>query len=188
MSAISTSMTQSGKRRIFRCSQCERPFSETRDTVFFDQRSPEEKVIMALKMLLVKVALSDIGFVLGVTEETVLEWLRRASQQAHEINAHLLRDLPVTQVQLDEMWSFIRRKPAQQTGSDGESMEGSEDGRQWVWISFAPEFRLILAAFVGPRTFDSALSLIQMTAVAVLGVPCFFSDGFSCYLSALLAV
>jgi IS1 family transposase len=181
-------MTQSGKRRIFRCSKCERPFSETRDTVFFDLRSPEEKVLMALKMLLVKVALSDIGFVLGVTEETVLAWLRRAAQKAHESNAHLLRDLPVTQVQLDEMWSFIRRKHAQQAGPEGESAEWSEDGRQWVWISFAPEFRLILAAFVGPRTFASALRLIEMTATVVLGVPCFFSDGFSCYLSALIDV
>jgi hypothetical protein len=181
-------MTQSGKRRIFRCSECERPFSETRDTVFFDLRTPEEKVIMALKMLLVKVALGDIGFVLGVTEETVLAWLRRAAQKAHEINTHLLRDLPVTQVQLDEMWSFIRRKHAQQVGPDGESTEISEDGRQWVWISFAPEFRLILAAFVGPRTLESALQLIQMTAAVVWGVPCFFSAGFSCYLSALIEV
>lgn len=123
MSAISTSMTQSGKRRIFRCSQSERPFSETRDTVFFDLRSPEEKVLMALKRRLVKVALSDIGFVLGVTEETVLEWLRRAAQKAHEINAHLLRALPVTQGQLDEMWSCIRRKHAQQASPDGASTE-----------------------------------------------------------------
>ena len=67
ISAISTYLTPSGKRRIFRCNKCEHPFSETRDTVFFDLRTPEEKVMMALKMLLVKVALSDIGFVLGVT-------------------------------------------------------------------------------------------------------------------------
>jgi hypothetical protein len=58
-----------------------------------------------------------------------------------------------------------------------------------VWISFAPECRLILAAFVGPRTFDSALQLkLQMTAAGGLGVPCFFSDGFSCDLSALIEV
>lgn len=188
ISAVSTSMPQSGKRRIFRCSECERPFSETRDTVFFDLRTPEEQVIMALKRLLVKVALGDIGFVLGVTEETVLAWLRRAAQKAHEINTHLLRDLPVTQGPLDEMWSFIRRKHAQQVGPDGESTEISEDGRQWGWISFAPEFRLILAAFVGPRTFESALQLLQMTAAVVWGVPCFFSAGFSCYLSALIEV
>jgi hypothetical protein len=127
--------------------------------------------MMALKMLLVKVGLSDIGFVLGVTEETVLMWLERAAQKAHEINMHLLRNLPVTQVPLDEMWSFIRRKHAQQAEADGESPDLSEDGRQWVWISFAPEFRLILAVLVGPRTFDSALQLIQKTAAVVLGVP-----------------
>jgi IS1 family transposase/transposase-like protein len=188
VSAISTYVTQSGKRRIFLCSKWKRPFSETRDTVFFDLKTPEEKIIMALKMLLVKVSLSDIGFVLGVTEATVLEWLRRAAQKAEEINGHLLRELPVTQVQLDEMWNFIRRKHAQQAGPDGESPALSEDGRQWVWSSFAPEFRLLLAAFVGPRTFDSAVQLIPMTAAVVLGVPCFFRDGFRCYLAALSEV
>ena len=84
---------------------------------------------MALKRLLVTVALSDSSFVLGVTEATVLAWLRRAAQKAHEINGHLLRDLPVTQVQLDEMWSFIRRKHAQQADAAGASPELSADGR-----------------------------------------------------------
>jgi IS1 family transposase len=112
--------------------------------------------------------------------------LRRAAQKAHEINVHLLRDLPVTQVQLDEMWRCIRRKHAQQADPDGASPEWSEDGRQWVWSSFAPAFRLILATLVGPRTCASAWQLIQRTAAVVWGVPCFFSDGFSCYLSALI--
>jgi len=186
--AVSTDLTQSGKRRIFQCTKCGTPFSETRDTVFFDLKTPEEKVMMALKMLLVKVDLAGIAFVLGVTAETVLAWLQRAAHKAAEINAHLLRDLPVTQVQLDEMWSFIKRKHTAQAGPDGESTTLSADGRQWVWISFAPEYRLILAALVGSRTSESALQLIQMTAAVVLGVPCFFSDGFSCYLAALIEV
>ncbi|HPZ07364.1 MAG TPA: hypothetical protein PL110_04575 [Candidatus Eremiobacteraeota bacterium] len=38
-------------------------FSETRDTVFHDLRTSEEKVMMALKMILVKVDLSGISFV-----------------------------------------------------------------------------------------------------------------------------
>jgi hypothetical protein len=85
-----------------------------------------------------------------VTEETVLAWLKRVAQKAEESNAHLLRDVSVTQVQLDEIWNFIRRKHAQQTGSDGESTDLCEDGCQWVWISFTPQFRLMLAVFVGP--------------------------------------
>jgi hypothetical protein len=49
ISAISTYLTQSGKRRIFLCRACKTTFSETRDTVFFDLRTSEEKVMMALK-------------------------------------------------------------------------------------------------------------------------------------------
>src|SRR5256886_17152873 len=144
ISAIATYLTQSGKRRIFLCSKCERTFSETRDTVFFDLKTPEEKVMMALKMLLVKVDLAGISFVLGVTEETVLAWPQRAAHKAEEINAHLLRDLPVTQGQLDEMWSFIKRKQTAQAGPDGESTALSEDGRKWGVLRFAPQYRRIL--------------------------------------------
>ena len=109
---------------------------------------------MAWKRLLVKVALSDMGFVLGVTEATVLAWRGSAAKQAHEITTPLRRDLPVPQVPLDALWRFIRRTQAQQAGPDGESTDRSEDGRQGVWRSFAPEFRLLLAAFVahGPLT------------------------------------
>src|SRR5437879_11207511 len=162
--AISTYLTQSGKRRIFQCTKCGTPFSETRDTVFFDLKTPEEKVMMALKMLLVKVDLAGISFVLGVTEETVLAWLQRAAHKAEEINAHLLRDLPVTQVQLDEMWSFIKRKHTAQAGPDGESTALTEDGRQRVWITFAPEYRILRATFVAPRTSERSLSLVHMAA------------------------
>ena len=188
VSAVSTYMTESGKRRIFLCKVCKQRFSETRDTVFFDLRTPEEKVMIALKMLLVRVDLSGISFVLGVTEETVLEWLGRAASKAEQINRHLLRELPVTEVQLDEMWNFIERKRSQEPGDGPEAAPNSEDGRQWVWIAFAPEFRLMLSCFVGPRTYGSALALVSRIAQMVTGVPCFFSDGFSCYLPALKAV
>ncbi len=136
--AIATYETKSGKRRILECKTCGTAFSETRDTVFFDLRTPEEKVIMALKMMLVRVDLAGICFVLGVTEETALDWLGKAAKKAHEINEFLLRNITVTQVQLDEMWNFIGRKHSKECDEDGESRPDSEDGRQWLWVSFAP--------------------------------------------------
>ena len=186
--AIATYQTQSGRRRIFVCKACGEQFSETRDTVFYDLRTPDEKGILVLKLLLCKVELTSVSFALGVTEETVFAWLRRAAEHSAAINQHLLRAVKVTEVQLDELWSFIARQQATQAAVDGESTDASADGRQWVWVSFAPEGRLLLAADVGPRTFQSALRLIQLTAAVVYGVPCFFSDGFSSYLPALVAV
>ena len=187
VSAIATYLTQSGKRRICRCHSCELPFSETRETVFFDLRTSEEKVMMALKMLLVRGDLAGIGFVLGVTEATVLAWLKRAAHQAEAINHHLLQHLPVTQVQLDEMWNFIARKHARETDEAGESLPEGQDGRQGIWISFAPEFRLMIAAVVGPRTLETAKEVVAATKARVAGIPAFFSDGFTWYLAALLA-
>ena len=187
VSAIATSLTQSGKRRIFRCHTCETQFSETRETVFFDLRTTEDKVMMALKMLLVRVDLAGISFVLGVTEETVWAWRRRVAHQAEAINQHLLRDLPVTQVQRDEMWNFVTRKHARETDAAGESGPDGEDGRQWIWVSFAPEFRLMSAAVVGPRTFAMAQEVVAVTKARVAGIPACFSDGFTCYLAARIA-
>ncbi|MEW6732684.1 MAG: hypothetical protein AB1489_15260 [Acidobacteriota bacterium] len=97
----------------------------------------------------------------------MLEWLRRASAKGAEINAALIKELSVEQIQLDEMWSFIRRKHSEEIDDYGESTQESEDGRQWVWLSYAPQYRLILSAYVGPRTYESALKLIEMTAAVV---------------------
>jgi IS1 family transposase len=187
VSAIATYLTQSGKRRIFRCRTCETRFAETRATVCFDLRTSEESVMMALKLLLVRVALAGICFVLGVTEETVWAWLRRAAHQAAAINRPLLRHLPVTQVQLDELWNVIGRQPACETDTAGDSLPDGADGRPWVWISFAPAFRLLIAAVVGPRTLATAQEVGAATPARVTGIPAFFSDGCTCYLAALIA-
>ena len=187
VSAIATSLTQSGKRRVFRCHTCAPHFAETRETVFFDRRTSEAKVMMALKMLLVRVDLAGMCFGLGVTEETVLAWRRRAAQQAVAIHRSLLRDRPVPQVQLDEMGNFIERKHARETDAAGESLPDGEDGRQGVWISFAPEFRVMIAAVVGPRTLATAQEIVTATTARVAGIPAFFRDGFTCSLAALIA-
>jgi hypothetical protein len=186
-SAIATYLTPSGKRRVFRCHTCATHFAETRATVFFDLRTSEDKIMMALKMLLVRVDVAGIGVVLGGTEETGLGWLRRAAHQAQEINCHLLQGLPVTQVQLDEMWNVIARKHTGETDAAGASGPDSAEGRQGVWISFAPEFRLMLAAIVGPRTRDTAKEVVAATKARVAGLPAFFRDGFTGYLAALIA-
>jgi hypothetical protein len=149
LSAIATYATQSGTRRIFKGSRCGERFSETRDTVFFDRRTEEEQVMRALKMLLVRVELTAICFVLGVTELTRLDGLRRAALKAQELNEHRLREVRVTHVERDEMGNFMARQCSPRAQANGESLPESEDGRQWIGLSYAPELRLIRAAVGG---------------------------------------
>ena len=54
-------------------------------------------------------------------------------------------------------------------------------------MRFAPEFRLLIAAVVGPRTLETAKEVIATTQARVRGIPAFFSDAFTCDLAALMA-
>ena len=189
ISSIATYETKSGTRRIFKCSTCGKGFSETRGTIFFDLRTEEDKVLLVIKLRLKRMTIADIAEVLEVTEETVLRWLERAYSKSKEINEYLLRNLKVTQVQLDELWTFVRRKISKDAKQgEVESPPESCDGRQWWWVGFDPESRLLLSVVVGPRCYQVALQLIQAISIIVCGIPVFFSDGLPFYKQALLAV
>ncbi len=63
-----------------------------------------------MNKILIFGAMLIIVFSLGVTEETVLMRPGGAYEKADEINAALITELSVTEAQLDEMQSFVRRK------------------------------------------------------------------------------
>jgi transposase-like protein len=104
-----TYATKSGRVRKFICRTCGNVFNDRTGTVFFDLRTPEDKVILALKLLLKGMSVRGIAEVLGSKPDTVLSWLRRAAEHSEEVEAFLLRDLKVSKVELDELWTFVKK-------------------------------------------------------------------------------
>lgn len=102
--------TKSGRVRKFICRSCGKIFNERTGTVFFDLRTSEEKVIPALKLLLRGMSVRGIAEVLGSKPDTVLSWLQRAAEHSKEADAFLLRDLKVSKAELDELWTFVKKK------------------------------------------------------------------------------
>jgi hypothetical protein len=185
--ALSTSLTASGQRRICCCRDGRTTVSETRDPVCCALRTPEEPGIMAVKRLRVRVERAGIAFVLGVTAETVLAWLRRAALKAQAITTHLRRERPVTQVQRDARGTVVARQHARETAERGETRPDAAEGRPWVWVRCAPAFHLLRAAVVGPRTLATATEGIATTQARVRGIPACCSEAFPCALAALMA-
>jgi transposase-like protein len=105
-----TYRTKSGRVRKFICRTCGNVFNGRSGTVFFDLRTAEDKVILALKLLLKGISVRGIAEVLGSKPDTVLSWLRRAAEHSEEVEAFLLRDLKVSKVELDELWTFVKKK------------------------------------------------------------------------------
>lgn len=108
--ANGTYQIKSGRVRKYICQTCSKSFSDRTNTAFYDLRTEEEKVILALKMVLKGMTLRGIADVLGVKLDTVRGWLKRAAEHSEEINKVLMRDLKISKVELDELWTFVKKK------------------------------------------------------------------------------
>lgn len=98
------------------------------------------------------------GCVGHVDKDTVCAWLQRAGGHSRLLMLYLWRQLHVTECQLDELWSFVHTKEQHLL----QATEWSESyGDAWVWVAFAPCWRLVVAFVVGKRTQAEANLLLQ---------------------------
>ena len=79
--------------------------------------------------------------IVEVDKDTICDWLDRAAQHCRLVMLYLWRNLHITECQLDELWSFVHTK--QRNLAIGKIFKESY-GDGWVWIAFAPEYRLVL--------------------------------------------
>lgn len=64
---------------------------------------------MALKLLVKGMPLRGVAEVLEVKLDTVRHWLKVAAEQSEKVDALLMRELKVSQVELDALWSFVKK-------------------------------------------------------------------------------
>jgi transposase-like protein len=100
--------------RRFLCKQCGESFCNRVGTIFYDLRSPEERVLMALKLLVKGMPLRGVAEVLEVKLDTVRHWLQVAAEQSEKIDALLIKELKVSQIELDALWSFVKKNSLRQ--------------------------------------------------------------------------
>jgi predicted transcriptional regulator len=80
--------------------------------MFYDLRTSEDKVVLALKLILKGMSQRSIAEVLEVCPESVSTWLSRASDQSEAITETRLKDLEISQVEMDELWTFVGKNPS----------------------------------------------------------------------------
>ena len=85
--------------------------------------------------------ISDISRVLKVSINTVLKTIR---QQAEKITEPVVPSR-LTELQIDEMWSFVGKKANQ----------------RWLWYCFDAERKKIISFQLGRRTDESCKKLLK---------------------------
>lgn len=166
------------------CKSCGGSVTLSYATAYYGLESEPAIFEAAIRALAEGNSIRATGRIFQVDKDTVCEWLNRAALQCRLVALYLWTGLHVLECQLDELWSFVHTKEAHLPSAKGlcESY-----GDAWVWLAFAPLWRVILAFVVGERTQESADLLLERLKDVTNGhVPFFTSDQWPGYEEALL--
>ena len=95
--------------RRLRCTTCHRTFSADKGTFFETLRTPRAILLDVVAMLVERNSLRAVSRIKHCKADAVLHWLDLAGQHGAAVNRHFIRDVHPTQVQVDELWSFVKK-------------------------------------------------------------------------------
>lgn len=91
------------------CRQCRRSFGSTYGTPMYRLRTLPAEVGHALLILMRRGSLSAAEEISGHKYETIRRWLYAASRHAQAITEVLVKELHLTEVEVDAFWSFVKK-------------------------------------------------------------------------------
>jgi hypothetical protein len=101
--------TLDGRQR-YHCRGCGAWFGQTHGTPLYRLRTPPGEIGRALLLVMRRGSLRAAEEVTGHKYETIGRWLKLAAAHAAAIEAALVRDLDLSTVEVDEFWSFVKRR------------------------------------------------------------------------------
>ena len=166
------------------CRSCGRGVLLRYGTAYFGLESDPAIFEMATRALAEGNSLHSTARIVGIDPETARDWLDRSAQHCRQVMMYFWRDLPVSECQLDELWSFVHTKEG---NLEAAKLFHETYGDAWVWVAFAPEWRLFLGFVVGKRIQSNANTLLKRVHYIINGrLPLFTSDQLPEYRTALL--
>ena len=159
--------TRSGKRRRYRCVECEKTFSSTKGTPYYrlqHRRATFDKVIT---LAVEGVSISAIARIEGIAWNTVARWLEKAADVCRRFNRDRLTGFSIEELQADEIRTFA----------------GGKKQTTWIFAAIEVWSRLWPSTVVGRRSYRNTLALMRDVAKRMdfQRLPLIVTDGFDFY-------
>ena len=106
--------TKAGRQR-YKCKTCGGTFTETKGTVFYRLRTPENEVTDTLALIAEGNRISSLVRTKGHKEDTIIDWIRKAGQHSEAIEEVLLSEYQLTRGQIDGLWAYVGNKGEKKT-------------------------------------------------------------------------
>jgi len=139
---------------------------------------PMETAILALKTLLEGASVRSVERITELHRDTILKLMVMAGEKCERIMGQLIRNVPVRDVEVDEVWAFIGKKEKRVKPDEDQNM-----GDCYTFVAIGRNTKLVLNVAMGKRdkvTTDVFIEGLQ----GAIQPGCKFqiaSDGFAPY-------
>ena len=171
-----------GQQR-YRCGQCGKTFSQPKeqDNLFAQKQAVDDKqALLALQLLVEGNSIRSTQRITGLAKKTVMRLLVMAGERCQIVLDTNIQNIPVSDVQTDEIWSFVGKKNSRRVLGD---KNFHEIGDAWTFIAIERNTKLVLTHEVGRRNTGSAIRFMAKLAKAASADQKFqlSTDGFKPY-------
>ena len=118
-----------------------------------------------------------------VERKTIRRFALTLGSGAQRLHDRMVRDLACGLVEVDEIWSYVEKKQARVDPVK----DGPDVGEAYTFVALDASSRLAIAFYVGKRDQVSTDIFITDLRARLVVMPAMTSDGFSPYISAILA-
>ena len=97
-------------RRMLYCTTCKSRFSETKCTAYFGTKYATETISQIIRVVAEGNGVRATARILGLDKDAVNRVILKAGEHCERLLDNLLVQLGLTELQLDELWSFVEKK------------------------------------------------------------------------------
>jgi transposase-like protein/IS1 family transposase len=170
---------RNGLRR-FRCQNCKRTFTEAHTQTLGELNISWDKALLAVRMLLEGNSIRSRERISGLNRNTIMRVLVLAGEKAEKVSEKMIQNVPVSDVQCDEIWSFIAKKEKRVKAGDDPTF-----GDSYCFTAIERNTKLVLAWHLGRRTARDTEAFTEKLNEATAGNFQITTDGFKPYRDAV---
>lgn len=169
---------RNGLRR-FRCPSCKKTYTEQHRLTLGEMYASEEKVLLALKLLVEGNSIRSTMRITGLDQNTIMKALVLAGERCEKVMGRLIVNVPVKDVECDEIWAFVQKKE----GHKGPKEAHNETiGDAYCFVAVERHSKLVLNFALGRRNQATTNAFIEGLRLATSSQHFqITADGFPAY-------
>lgn len=161
----------------FRCLDCGKTWVETRPKILGDMRIPLDRAILCLRLLFEGNSIRSTERLTGTHRDTIIELIVLVGERCQRFMEGFIRDVPVEDVQADEIWGFVGCKRSTQNRLG----KGEGFGDAYCFTAIERSTKLLLAWHLGKRTGEDTGQFAEKLRRATTGRFQLTTDGYREY-------